>query len=136
MSFEPLIRSLYDRHGELTAELVVNDARPADAPLHRYFEWDDETAAEAYRLEQARAMIRRVRYVAATPELAAPVREFMFVTDTTSSPQPRVVYRRVTDFTAGERDEVRERMRRAIASLVAQYREFDEFWELLRDAAA
>lgn len=47
--------------GGLTAERVVDLARPADHPLHVRFEWDDSIAAEMYRREQARELIRSVK---------------------------------------------------------------------------
>lgn len=37
---------------------VVDAARPAGSVLHSQFEWDDSVAAEQYRLEQARKVIR------------------------------------------------------------------------------
>jgi hypothetical protein len=54
------LRVLEKRYGALTPELIVEEARPADSPLHRYFEWDDTAAAEAYRREQARGLLRAV----------------------------------------------------------------------------
>jgi hypothetical protein len=49
------------RKGELTPERVVELARSRSSPLHEMFEWDDEVAAHAHRLQQARAIIRSVR---------------------------------------------------------------------------
>lgn len=46
--------------GELTPQDVVNDARHDNSPLHSFFEWSDSEAAEAYRLSQARGLIRAV----------------------------------------------------------------------------
>lgn len=40
---------------------VVAAARPDDAPLHPYFEWDDGLAAEAHRLNQGRLLMRAVQ---------------------------------------------------------------------------
>lgn len=45
----------------LTPETVVEAARNPRSLLHSQFEWDDGTAGEAYRLQQARALIKRVR---------------------------------------------------------------------------
>lgn len=137
MSFEPHIRKLYEANGELTAPMVLDSARPDNAPLHPYFEWDDATAAEEYRLEQARSLIRRVTFVV-EPQGETPahvVREFQVVTSTDGG-QPRKVYRRVTDLTAEEREEVLDRMRRSIASLVSTYRDYSEFWTAIRELAA
>jgi hypothetical protein len=46
--------------GELTPLDIVNDARNDNSPLHSFFEWDEGAAAEAYRLSQARGLIRAV----------------------------------------------------------------------------
>ena len=54
------IKSL-ERAGKLTAHAVVDAARDAKSPLHGYFEWDDSKAAEQYRLDQARVLIRTVQ---------------------------------------------------------------------------
>ena len=47
-----------DHGGILYPEDVVNSARDPKSPLHDVFEWDDGIAAEQYRLEQARRLIR------------------------------------------------------------------------------
>lgn len=41
-----------------TAQQVVDEARPENHPIHPCFEWDDWEAAEAYRRDQARSLIR------------------------------------------------------------------------------
>lgn len=42
----------------LRAEDVVDFARDPGTELHKHFEWDDTKAAQEYRLEQARGLIR------------------------------------------------------------------------------
>ena len=42
----------------LQAQSVVDKARDVKSSLHGLFEWDDSKAGEAYRLEQARGVIR------------------------------------------------------------------------------
>lgn len=49
--------------GELTPAAVVTAAADPEHPLHRYFDWDDTTAAEAWRRQQARMLIARVRVI-------------------------------------------------------------------------
>jgi hypothetical protein len=51
------------RHGTLTAELMVDEARDPKSRLHRYFQWDDKRAADEYRLAQARSMIAASKFV-------------------------------------------------------------------------
>lgn len=46
--------------GELTPADVLADAKHDNSPLHSFFEWDDGEAAEQYRLQQARGLIRSV----------------------------------------------------------------------------
>lgn len=49
------------QEGRLSPATVVEAARPADSPLHEFFEWDDSVAAEGFRLIQAAGLIRRVK---------------------------------------------------------------------------
>ena len=46
-----------EQRGALTAKNLLDESRPAEAPLHNEFEWDDVKAAEEYRLQQARHII-------------------------------------------------------------------------------
>lgn len=52
-----------EEKGMLTPSHLVNVSRPEDAPLHKCFEWDDRTAAEAYRKNQAMHIIRSIEVV-------------------------------------------------------------------------
>lgn len=54
------IDAIEQKHKRVTAERVVTEARSAQSPLHGFFEWDNTKAAKAYRLEQARHMIRSI----------------------------------------------------------------------------
>lgn len=58
---ETLAKITADAGGELKPKLVVDAARATNSPLHRHFEWDNGKAAEAFRIEQAREIIRVVR---------------------------------------------------------------------------
>lgn len=53
--------ALHAKHGTLTPELVVEDARSKNSPLHGLFEWDTKKAALAHWHDVARALIRNVR---------------------------------------------------------------------------
>lgn len=69
------LAAIHEREGALTPPAVVEAARPKDATLHPVFEWDNKKAAEAYRINQARNLIRAVEIVTTTDgkESAAPV---------------------------------------------------------------
>ena len=49
--------------GHIKPAAIVEAARASRSPLHRHFEWDDEKAADAYRIEQARTLIRSIRTI-------------------------------------------------------------------------
>lgn len=67
--------SALERQNQLTAKNLVEVSRPEDAPLHKEFCWDDEKAAEMYREQQARVLIRHVVTVSETEE--KPIRAFI-----------------------------------------------------------
>jgi hypothetical protein len=52
------LKEIENRDGLITPQAVVEDARPEGSLLHPVFEWDDEKAAEAYRIHQAGSFIR------------------------------------------------------------------------------
>src|SRR6185312_2039420 len=55
------LRDLEQENGRLIPSDVVSAARDPESPLHSHFTWDDAEAAEQYRLDQARTLIRSVR---------------------------------------------------------------------------
>jgi hypothetical protein len=57
------LQELADKHGKLTPEMVVEDAKDKDSPLHGEFEWDVNKAALAHWIEKAREIIRSVKVV-------------------------------------------------------------------------
>lgn len=61
------LERIYNKHGALEPEDVVNENRAENAPLHSCFEWNDEVAAEKYRVTQAATIIRAIT-VTATDE--------------------------------------------------------------------
>jgi hypothetical protein len=74
------LRRIQQRDGVLTPAGVLTDARSEDSPLHRYFEWNDDAAAEKYRLAQAGDLIRRYSIqIETAPETVTRVRAFVSV---------------------------------------------------------
>ncbi len=59
-----VLGEIVDRLGFKAApEQVVDAARPKNSPIHDLFEWDDSTAAERYRLSQARNFVNHLEVV-------------------------------------------------------------------------
>jgi hypothetical protein len=67
-------------NGRLEAKDVVEASRERGAPLHAAFEWNNARAAAAYRIEQAKYLIRSIEVVVDSAiEEARPVRAFVSV---------------------------------------------------------
>ena len=84
MSLRDQLQAVHDDSGRLTPQIVVDAARPVEHPLHERFEWNDKLAGEAYRLDQARRLIRSVRVTyreADEKEAARTVRAYHSVRD-------------------------------------------------------
>ncbi len=65
--------------GRLQAKDVLEAARAEDSPLHVHFEWNDNVAAEAYRMDQARELIRVIRIE--EKDVEEPQRAFLSAND-------------------------------------------------------
>jgi hypothetical protein len=57
------VTALEQRHGRARPHDLLDAARAPASPLHGLFEWDNDTAAEKYRLAQARRFIAAVQVV-------------------------------------------------------------------------
>lgn len=58
-----LFAALTERDGAVLLGAVVDSNRDPQAPLHGDYEWDDPTAAQLYRLEQAGHQVRSLRRI-------------------------------------------------------------------------
>lgn len=47
-------------YGVITPEVIVRESKNKDSVLHNYFEWDNDKAAENYRIQQARNLINNI----------------------------------------------------------------------------
>lgn len=69
-----------ERHeGCIDPSVIVEAARPTNAPLHPFFTWDDSEAAERYREQEARSLIRAVVIIHDDLPEPSPVRAFVHV---------------------------------------------------------
>lgn len=64
------LERIHEKHGALKPKAVVDESRPDDAPLHPVFEWNDEIAAEEWRVHTARNLIRSVHVIKENSEPA------------------------------------------------------------------
>lgn len=53
-----VVEEVERENGIVTPDAFLNKARADDSPIHSMFTWDDSVAAEKYRLQEARNIIR------------------------------------------------------------------------------
>lgn len=115
----------HEAKGELTPEDVVRDARNGNSPLHSFFEWDDGEAAEQFRLQQARGLIRAVVAVYVSDDKPA-VRQKAYV----HIPEPGAQhYREVTHAMSAKktREQVLMAAWRDLQAVRRKYQDLKEF---------
>lgn len=56
------LERIYKKHKVVTVEVVLTEAAKPMHPLHSYFEWDNNVAAEKYRIVQAYSLIMASRF--------------------------------------------------------------------------
>jgi len=54
------IREIIALNGHCTPKLLLESARSKASPIHSFFEWNQRTAAEAWRREQASTYLRKI----------------------------------------------------------------------------
>ena len=108
--------------GNLSAKSLLDASRPEDAPLHSEFEWNDSIAAEKFREEQARCIIRHL-VVRLDEKPDKPIRGFFRIT------QGEARYTNVEAILAA-RDLRSELIRQALAELAAFQRKYGDLAEL------
>ena len=86
-----------ERDGTLKPEAVVKYAKNKKTALHSKFNWDDSSAAEHWRLEQARGIIRVT--VTVLPNQDMPVRAFVSLRDDRNV---NIGYRNITSVLSDE----------------------------------
>ncbi len=116
--------------GIATAESIVAAASGKRHPLHKQFNWDDTSAANEYRKEQARLLLRSIVVVyREAPKI--PTRAYQVVVIESDEPdeKPRQVYRS-TDAILADPATRAELLTRALSELVSFQRRFRGLQEL------
>lgn len=131
-----VLTGIYEKHGELSEQVVVDEARPKNAPLHHRFEWNNAIAGEAYRRIQAGELIRSVRIRFDVAGERKSVRGFVSARETGDVERGGYLpTEEVLEDELALKLLLRE-LERAIADLKRKYGHLKEFAELIREAAA
>lgn len=122
-----LKRIAEENGGTLKPVDVVDAARPDDSPIHSQFEWDDDTAAEQWRLHQARNLINAVviSYPVGSREQ---VEHRVFVSLSTDRQKDAEGYRLMTDVMSdvGHRSQLLADAKRDMIGFKSRYRTLTE----------
>lgn len=132
MDLRTALQGIYDQHQQLTPAIVVDEARDAAHPLHSRFDWNDATAGEAWRRQQAHELIRSVRVVYREADDTNPqksVRAFHAVRRDTGHVYEPVDAVLADDFT---KRLVLADMEREWKALHRRYQDFAEFAAMIR----
>ncbi len=131
MDIREQLAEIRQRRGVLTAAVVLDEARDPAHPLHDRFEWDDSAAAERYRLEQARNIIRSARIVYRDPTETSPagnIRAYHSV----ARPNGTRVYEPAEEIAANPEmtEFLKQQMHRDWMAMLHRYGTFEDFWKL------
>jgi hypothetical protein len=134
-----IILDLAKQHdGEITPEIVLNEAKSPESPLHKQFCWDDTKAAEMFRLAQAAALIRRIKVTYTTDKKEIRVRAFVNVRpqindDETPEEQAKGIYVTLTRASSVEsyREQMIKACRRDVEAFRTKYSAITEVSEII-----
>lgn len=73
------LHAIRKNRGKLVPSDVIEEARPEDSVLHRYFDWNNKEAAQKWRIVQARDLISAIVTVEVGDKETLPVRSFVSV---------------------------------------------------------
>jgi hypothetical protein len=133
MNLRDQLEAIYQQHGALSPQLLVDLARPDDHPLHPRLEWDDEIGGESFRLLQAGALIRSVRVVYKINEKTGVESRVRAFVSTREPPDPSA-YKPTDEAMADPvfRALVLRNFERSILALKRQYGHLKEYDSMLR----
>ena len=83
------VEKIEKKQGEVTAQSLVDAARPQGSALHKLFEWNDTKAAEGYRKFQAAKILCSLAIVREDTPEPITVRAYMNVADDADNPTRR-----------------------------------------------
>ena len=113
----------------LTAEDLVEESRPEDAPLHGEFEWDDNKAAELYRQQQAKVIICNLVLVNDESPEQESTRAYVMVEQATHQYEPITAVIRNED----KLQALYQQAKRELESFRNKYKMIKVFEQLFRD---
>lgn len=124
------LRQVAERNGgELDVDKAIEAARARNSPLHRHLEWDDKAAADGFRREQMRSIIRCIRIVGEEEQRP---RAFLSIADESGHRS----YRQLADVQRSTELQlaVLRQAERDLDAFMRRYRDIQDICEMVRPA--
>lgn len=130
-------QDIIDKEGAVTPKKLVDVSRPKEAPLHNEFEWNNKIAAEKFREEQARQIIKNIVAIEITEEASEPERIVCWKNcDRAFVPTDERIHKYVTIETALANNDWRENLLRAarkdMIAFVTKYKRLTELGPIIK----
>lgn len=93
------LERIREKYGTLEAEKVVEESKDDSSVLHSIFEWDEKKAADSWRVNQAKALIRSIVVNVEREEIKCKVRAFVSVSN---APGEKATYVPINDASNNE----------------------------------
>lgn len=93
------LERIRQKYGTLKAEDVVTESKDPSSLLHSIFEWNNKKAGDAWRINQAKALIRSVIVTVEHKEVQCKVRAFVSVAE---GPHDRASYVPIHEATSND----------------------------------
>lgn len=119
------LENIHERFGIIEPERVVKEAKKKSSPLHKHFTWDNDEAANKFRIHQARLLIRTVTITVTIQHEEQPVRAFHSLASETGE----TGYKPLAVILSNEesRDMLVQRAYREFKSFRLKYKHLEEF---------
>lgn len=129
------VRKIKGRRDTVSPEDIVEAARPKGSPLHDRFTWDDTEAAHAWRIEQAKKILRVAVTVIEHKQESVTVRAFVSLPSDRGPERP---YRTMESVLSDKsmRGEILARAQAEMDSWIRRYGQLSEAAEIMKRALA
>jgi uncharacterized protein YpuA (DUF1002 family) len=133
-----ICQSIIDAEGAVTPERLVEVSKPKDAPLHQEFEWNNTIAAQKYREEQARQIIKNIVAIELTEDEEEPKEVQCWVNSVRAFvPTDERLHKYVSINTALKepswRNNLLENAKRDMKAFIAKYNKLTELDDIIDD---
>jgi len=130
--FKADAQKVYEEIGEnkITPEQVLEKAKDENTELHKCFDWNDTSAANKYRLHQARQIIQSFVIVREKEEQPK-IRAFQITTETAVYQPTRIVLQQPDEYKA-----LLERAKEELKAFRLKYKHLQELSEIFAEIDA